>query len=233
MVSLVFLLLAAAELVLLGWVLRQFAATREPSLALAAVPLALQWVDAGIIGVGAWLGEGGTLLWFNQLRFFWHVVTLPVLIIGVGSILRAARFPALTKSWVMALFCITAVFAWAWQWPWWPQAEFHPACYADTLRYVNKVAADQMCRAGQSMGASAGFPVVGLVVIVLELLAGLWLWRRRGWPWLALGALLVLITAGTAQMRHGMLPSFVGDGLAMLAFAATALRAHQWRRAGA
>jgi len=81
------------------------------------------------------------------------------------------------------------------------------------------------------MGASAGLPVVGLVVIVVELLAGLWLWRRRGWPWLALGALLVLITAGTAQMRHGMLPSFIGDGLSMLAFAATALRAHQWRRA--
>jgi hypothetical protein len=30
-----------------------------------------------------------------------------------------------------------------------------------------------------------------------------------------------------------MLPSFIGDGLSMLAFAATALRAHQWRRAGA
>ena len=53
-----------------------------------------------------------------------------------------------------------------------------------------------------------------------------------GWPWLAPGALLVLITAGTAQMRHGMLPSFIGDGLSMLAFAATALRASVWRRAG-
>lgn len=44
------------------------------------------------------------------------------------------------------------------------------------------------------------------------------------------GTLLVLAMAGTAQMRHGMLPSFIGDGLSMLAFAATALRANRWRR---
>lgn len=230
MVSILFLLLAAAEFVLLAWVLRQFAATREPALALAAVPLALQWADAGIIGIGRWVGEGDTLLWLNQVRFFWHVLTLPVLIIGVGSVLRAARFPGLTKPPVMALFCVVAVVAWVYEWPWWPQAGFHPACYADTLRYVTRVAADQLCRDGQSLGAAGGFPLVGLGVIVLELLAGIWLWVTRGWRWLALGALLVLLTASTAQLPHGMLPSFVGDGLAMLAFAVTARRAHDWRR---
>lgn len=222
MLSMVFLVLAAAEFLLLVWVLRRFAVTRAPALAMAAVPLALQWADAGIIGAGRWIGEGETLLWLNQLRFFWHAFTLPALIIGVGSLLRAAQAPLLTKRWAMAAFCMAAACAWVVQWPWWPQAEFVPACYADTLRYVNRVADTQICRADQPLGAAGGFPVVGLIVILLELLAGLWLWRRRGWIWLTLGSLVVLVTAATAQMRHGMLPSFIGDGLSMLAFAATA-----------
>ncbi len=222
MLSMVFLAMAAAEFWLLIWVLKRFAATRAPALAMAAVPLALQWADAGIIGAGRWIGEGDTLLWLNQLRFFWHAFTLPALIIGLGSILRAAQAPLLTKPWVMGAFCLAAVVAWFVQWPWWPQADFVTACYGDTLRYVNHVAGAQICRSDQSLGVAGGFPVVGLVVILLELIVGLWLWRRRGWIWLTLGSLLVLITATTAQMRHGMLPSFIGDGLSMLAYAVTA-----------
>lgn len=222
MVSAIFLLLAAAELVLLIWVYRQWRRLGSWPLALLVVPLALQWADAGIIGLGRAIGEGETLLALNQTRFFWHIFTLPILLISLGSLLRLADFPGARHRGFQTAFCLAAVVGWVSAWPWWPTADFHPACYLDTLRYVNLVAAGQQCHPGQALGASSGFPVLGLAVILVEIAAGAWLWWRRQWPWLTVGAVLVLLTAMLPVRLIGMVPGFIGDGLSMLAFAVTA-----------
>jgi hypothetical protein len=231
MFSTLFLLLAAAELGFLIWLLRRTATARTWALGLICIPLLLQWLDAGIIGAGRFIGAGPTLETLNGLRFAWHTLTVPVLIIAVGSVLRDAGFAVVRRSAVMAMFCVAALAGWAHEWPYYPAQPLLPACYADTLRYVTFVASDQVCSADQALGARSGFPWVSVGLILLELIAGVFLWVRRRWPWLALGAITVFATAGVPQTLIGALPSFVGDFVSMIALAATALRFADGRRA--
>ncbi|MEU8900450.1 hypothetical protein AB0C65_31620 [Nocardia sp. NPDC048505] len=146
-----------------------------PRWCLALVGLGLAY-DSIVFGAGAALGTGEPLHALSVGRFVAHALLTPLLL------LWAAR----------------QVFHWRWRWAWaltgaliaWGvfadlvHLDLVPKHYADTLRYAH--------------AAPAGPPIPALVVSVVLLAAGILLWRRERWPWLALATVALLFASAAA-----------------------------------
>ncbi|NNH68516.1 hypothetical protein HLB23_01235 [Nocardia uniformis] len=153
--------------------------------------------DSAVFGLGALIGEGATLHGMSVGRFVGHVVLTPLLVVWAGEWLLPGR-----RVWAW-LFAGALVI--------WGVLEdlvhlsLIPREYAGTLRYVPET--------------PSGPPFPALVVSAVLLIAGIMLWRRAGWPWLAL-ATLVLIAASAAAFAVPPLGN-AGEAVLLAALVAT------------
>lgn len=172
--------------------------------------------DNGIIAAGRFIGEGSLLEGLNLARFWVHAALTPLLVLfawhaaaraGVGWV-RTRLAAGLAVLVVLALYVLEYVTIL-------DGLRVEPGWEYGVLSYGDAAGGD-------------GPPVMVLVVALALLVAGFLVWRRTGWVWLLVGA--VVMTIGSA------VPVPVDSGAVTNAFelallvSILATKAHQDRR---
>lgn len=172
-----------ANLTLLIWGLTLWRRYRLAStLLIAAVIFGLVY-DNLILAVGTQMDAGATLYALSVPRFWLHQLVLPWLILAAFDQARRAgiawaqrpqsRMVAVAVSaLVMVAGVLTRIVGVSWE----------PAVMDGVTRYV-------------AVGV-AGPPLVSIVSIGFGTVVGFFLWRKLGWPWIALTGVLVFIGEG-------------------------------------
>lgn len=155
------------------------------------IPLLFLWIDNFAIATGRFVGEGPIMTGMTYLRFYWHWQTLPLLMIVAGALARRAGFKWAQPKFVMAIFCIIAVFFMIEDVPYIWQVTFQPACYGETLRMVISVPADQICEGTTPFKQAQPTPLPAIAVNVTLMLIGVGMWIKDKFPWLTLGSLFM------------------------------------------
>ncbi|MGW0247390.1 hypothetical protein ACWDYH_12205 [Nocardia goodfellowii] len=155
--------------------LRGSAVTGPARLCLYAVGIGLAY-DSAIFGLGATLGPGNLLHDLSVGRFVGHVVLTPLLVIWAAQCVLRIR---MRWAWLLT----AALIAWGTVAD---LTDLHlsPGRFAGTLRYAPE--------------APSGPPIPALVVSIVLLIAGIMLWRKRNWPWLALATAILFVASGAA-----------------------------------
>jgi hypothetical protein len=223
-ITLGYLVIAAAAFACLVWCLKAYLAERSTILLLTLIPLLFLWFDSFAIAVGQWIGEGPVLLTFTYMRYGMHWGALPLLFIVAGMLLRRAGFKFAENKFVMGAFCVVAVFFIIEDFRHIFIVDFYPACFAETLRYVTKVAESQACTpemAGVGMNVS---PAAAILVNLSLMLVGIAIWIRHKWPWLALGCIVMFAAAATPQSLVGPILGNAGEPIFNFAVVAAVIR---------
>jgi len=225
MISVLLLALAVIDAALLVWSARAWLKDRKNSaLLLQVILLLLLWFDVMTVAIGGWLGDGALLQLMSRIRYTWFYLTMPLLLIAVGALARQADFAWAKPKWVIGLICVIASAFIVSDVPRILTAEFQVACYADTLRHVGRVAIGEACRGGVE-GAGGWFTSFSIPIVFLSVtLMGVLLWVRRGWPWLAISALLFMASTAIPAALIGPFLTYPLDTLMTAAFVFTALK---------
>lgn len=180
-----FLGFAAAYSVLLLWGFALAARTRwwTPANLPLLVVAALVY-DNLVLGSGRWIGEGALLEAVNYARFYVHAAITPLLVAWALHTLRRAGF------------------AWA-QARWYQVASIGAALALTFVEFLLEVRGLKLAPREEFGVLSytgteppSGPPLMVLIVAAVLLVAGALLWKRRGWPWLFAGALVMTIGSG-------------------------------------
>ena len=219
------LALAFVDFALLVWAVREcLRAPNNTAMILQTVLLALLWFDAGTVAIGGALGAGPLLETMSRIRYTWFYLTMPLLLVGAPVLARQAGFALMQSRWPAVVLAIVGlVFAlrdapMAWT------ADYHTACFGETVRYVFKVPVGQACIAGEEGIGGGGFtPSIPLVFLAVTSI-GLALMIRRRWPWLGLAALLFMATTAIPPQIAGPYLTYPADTLMTAAFLFAARR---------
>ncbi len=217
MYSLLLLPLVIANTLLVVWLARSWYRQRDWLLLATLLPMIALPYDTGIVALGSTLGEGELLRMLSAPRLNWFYLTVPLLLVIAGGIVRRADFPwAQSKAFMVGLCALALgflVFDWSniFQVP-----ELYPACFKDVLRYVSSVDPAQACRPGQAgIDVGGNIPWAGLFGMLALLVVGVLLWWKRGWPWLTLGSIVSAVFLGLPNTPIGPLSTFYGDFISM------------------
>lgn len=202
MLGFMFLLLALGHVALFLWSLRR-PLTGFPVWYLRCLLLAMA-LDNVMIAVAPALVDSSTYAELSVLRFWLHAIVLPGLLVFVASILceyltvAGLRRVLLWGAWLLTIAAVTYG-------------------YLYELANLNLVRAEFYPRMVSSDGQ---LPYATILVNLLVIVAGIWVWRRAGWPWLFLGAVQIFVVNGAAAGQEW---GFIAGNLAELFFVASLL----------
>jgi hypothetical protein len=211
MLSAAFLLIAVIDFIILIWALKLCLRYRTNGLIFATIPLTLLWYDNFVIGIGGTLGQGELLIALNYVRFYAHYIGLPMTFIAIGAMAREAQFDWAQKKWVMATFCLIAVFFIVEDILKFRAEQFYPSCFADTLRYTTRVAEYTRCSPDAAIVGKAVPPIAPLVLTAFNIGFGMLMWVKRGWKWLALASTGALVFFAAPYSSTGGIFSNFGE----------------------
>lgn len=138
--------------------------------------------DNFIIAIGSFIGEGDLLKTLNAGRFAGHALGTPLLTIFAFGILRSAgQGWAQSKVWHAVICLFTTALVGLGVFNDIIRLELAPRALADTFRYVNV--------------AVKGPPIPSIATIMALIVMGIFLWRKTGWQWLAVGSLVMFVAA--------------------------------------
>ncbi|MEU4564686.1 hypothetical protein AB0F72_40410 [Actinoplanes sp. NPDC023936] len=183
MVSVLFGLVAVAEIALLGLVI--VLRRRQPDWTLSLlvlVVLALIY-DNAVVAIGSTLGEGPLLRALSFPRYVTHALLVPLLImvaVGLGRRYGVRFFAGRAVPAAFGVLTLLLIAAGAWADI--LTLELEPTRYADTLRYTN--------------AAANGPPIPAIIAILVMIGAGVALLMRARWPWLLVGGMAMFAAAG-------------------------------------
>lgn len=143
--------------------------------------------DVSVIALGRFVGEGNLLKALNAGRFIIHALVTPSMMIFGFGVLRKAGVPwaqsrtthivvCVFVTLLIALGAYSDIFA----------LDLQLRTVLDTLRYVNE-------------GGIKGPPIPAVLAMIFLIVAGISLWRKTGWKWLAIGGMLMFIAAGAGM----------------------------------
>ncbi|MBU6377974.1 MAG: hypothetical protein KJS95_05515 [Gammaproteobacteria bacterium] len=202
MYSLMFLGFAIAQASLFVWALRLWRETRARALPVIIVPLFFLIWDNLRVAAGIVIGFGDTLYWLTWPVFWAHWLSGCWLIIASGSILRLAGFGFANSRAVMAAFCIVTAALVLHDLPLFWTRDIYPVCEFDLIRYSGSVTEANRCFPDQPL-VKGEFPIAPVVTCFVVIGTGIALWVRRGFPWMAVGGIVMLLTAAIpALSRH-------------------------------
>lgn len=180
--SLIFGLFAITYVILLIWGLRTHYSWTLSSVIFFVV-VALIY-DNAVYALGIFIGEGYLLESLNLLRFWFHALFTPTLILFSVAALREANIKWAQTSWVLiigVLFSITAMIV----------------EYSKELKGLALIASKEYgAFSYTSVEESAGPPVMVLMVLIALVIAGSILWWKAKWIWMFAGT--VIMTIGSA-----------------------------------
>lgn len=217
MYSLLLLPLVVANTLLVVWLARSWLRHRDWLLLVTLLPMIALPYDTAIVALGSTLGEGELLRGLSAPRLIWFYLTIPLLLIIAGGILRRADFAWAQSKGFMAALCALAVGFLVYDWSnIFQLPTVYPACFEDVLRYVSSVSPEQACRPGQAgIDVGGNLPWAGLAGMLALLVVGVLLWWKRGWPWLTLGSVVSAVLLGVQNTPIGPLGTFYGDFVSM------------------
>lgn len=162
--------------------IRTWEESRRPYTAIVALVGAGLVYDNAVLGIGRWLGHGSVLEALSVPRFALHAFSTPLLVIVGYGALRSfgVRWAQRRATHAVACAVASALVVWG------------------VIADLALLELDEQSDAGVvSYGnGAAGAPVPAIATIVALIVAGALLWRRGGWPWLALGATVMLVASG-------------------------------------
>ncbi|MBT5891962.1 MAG: hypothetical protein HOH24_09880 [Chromatiales bacterium] len=230
MYSISYFFIAIVDIALLIWALNICKKFPTPAVILSTVPLSLLWFDNITVSLGSTLGDGQPLLALNFVRFMGHYVLLPATIIAIGSMARLAEFKIAQSKWFIGAFCVLATYFSIHDLYLFSQASFYPSCFADTFRYTTHIADYTACSADADIGA--GFKIMpwpAMTLSIMTLILGAFLWWRRGWKWLFIGAAGALPLFAIPYPGTGGIYGNVGEPIICGAIVVTAAWLSGWR----
>ena len=214
MYNLMFLVNAVAQAALFVWLLRLWRGTRAPAAAVLLVPQSFLIWDNLRVASGVVLGHGPLLYWLSWPAFWSHWLTGCWLIIACGSILRMADFKLAQRRWVMGAFCLVAVALMLYDLPYIWTRDIHPVCELGLVRYSTAVSEATRCFPDQAL-VRGDFPLAPILTCQVVIATGLLLWQFRGFRWMALGGIAMLLSAAVPFLREHKLDNF-GEVLIVL-----------------
>jgi len=207
MISILYLVFAAAQLAVWVWGWRVWARAGRPrALLLVLVPTALLWYDNARIGLGRFIGEGEALYALSVPVLAWHWTMLPLFVLAAGAIARSAglvwALHPIARAWFLTLaailfivdvpYAIGVVFGAVGPFP---AVELRLGCIGDAIRYTATLTPAYLCGPEAEVHRVGPGPLVAIVMVVVVLIVGLALWRARRWPWLAAAAGFMFVAA--------------------------------------
>ena len=169
----------------------------EPNriLFLILINTSLLWFDSFATAVGQYIGEGSLLLNMTYVRYAAHWLTLPLLFIVAGMILKAADFKFAQSKYVTGFFVFLAVFFIVYDFRYMFILDFYPVCYAETFRYATQVPIGQECSPGMAGLGTKVLPIAPILLTLILFVSGIAIWIKHKWPWLAIGCFVMLMAA--------------------------------------
>ena len=169
----------------------------EPNriLFLILINTSLLWFDSFATAIGQYIGEGSLLLNMTYVRYAAHWLTLPLLFIVAGMILKAADFKFAQSKYVMGFFVFLAVFFIVYDFRYMFILDFYPVCYAETFRYATQVPFGQECSPGMAGLGMKVLPIAPILLTLILFVSGVAIWIKHKWPWLAFGCFVMLMAA--------------------------------------
>ena len=169
----------------------------EPNriLFLILINTSLLWFDSFATAIGQYIGEGSLLLNMTYVRYAAHWLTLPLLFIVAGMILKAADFKFAQSKYVMGFFVFLAVFFIVYDFRYMFILDFYPVCYAETFRYATQVPIGQECSPGMAGLGTKVLPIAPILLTLILFVSGVAIWIKHKWPWLAFGCFVMLMAA--------------------------------------
>ena len=169
----------------------------EPNriLFLILINTSLLWFDSFATATGQYIGEGSLLLNMTYVRYAAHWLTLPLLFIVAGMILKAADFKFAQSKYVMGFFVFLAVFFIVYDFRYMFILDFYPVCYAETFRYATQVPIGQECSPGMAGLGTKVLPIAPILLTLILFISGVAIWIKHKWPWLAFGCFVMLMAA--------------------------------------
>lgn len=143
--------------------------------------------DVLIILLGRFIGEGELLKTLNAGRYLVHGLATPAMIIFGFGVLRNAGMQWAQSRTAHIVVCVVVtllialgvyedVLA----------LNLETKTVMDILRYTNE-------------GGIKGPPIPAMLTIIFLIVAGISLWRKTGWWWLAAGSIFMFIAAGAGM----------------------------------
>ncbi|MEL7409323.1 MAG: DUF1350 family protein, partial [Cyanobacteria bacterium J06558_2] len=187
------LILAIAELFLVGWSIRLWLQSRSIAMIVLPIILISLTYDNFLLAGGSLIGEGELLLFLSQIRFLVHYISLPFLIVvgvelanraGAGWAIPLTRWLGWILASALAIFDIFTRYV---------GLDLQPVYFAGVLRYTTE---------------TGGLPIVSISVTCFVVLIGLGFWiRTKGrWTWLFWGNLIGLVGNALPISQFGTLP---------------------------
>ena len=197
MTSVIMVAIGAAMLVVAAFAFRLTSRVGAVAILLGAISLGLAY-DNIAVAVGRLVGYGDTLSAINLPRFWIHAIAVPLLIVAAGNLVgRLGVEQARTRNvtlggWALVVMLMVIGFVEDVV-----RLDLEPEDAGDALRYVN-----------------AGFdgpPLPAIITVLAILVLGVMAFRYAGFPWLFVGALVMLIAApiGTMLLWVGNLGELV------------------------
>jgi len=202
MYSLMFLGFGLAQIALFVWLARVYLNTGATAAAVILFPQFFLIWDNLRVAAGIVIGFGDFLYTLTWPAFWAHWLSGCWLIIASGSILRLAGFEFARSRWVMGGFCLLATALVLHDLPLFWTKEIYPVCEFDLIRYSGSVTEANRCSPDQALVAGE-FPIAPVVTCFVVIGTGIALWVRRGFPWMAIGGIVMLLTAAVPALnRH-------------------------------
>jgi len=198
---------------------------RAPGAALVALISAGLFYDNLIVSLGATIGAGDLLQMLSWPRFAMHALLTPFMMIAATQIAVAGGVQwAGDRRWRIFIWVLAVLMILLGVFESLVGLETVPACFDGILRYTANLYPSHFCYAGQESVSGSGPPIPAIVGNIVTLVIGFAIWRRNGWVWLIVGALVMFAAATVPIGAFGMAASNAGEVLLQLSYAATVTR---------
>lgn len=180
--SIIFSLFAITYVILLFWGLRTHRRWTLSSVIFFVVAALIY--DNAIYVLGTFIGEGTFLKTLNLLRFWFHALFTPTLILFSITSMGEAKIKWAQQSWVLLIGVLYTIAAMIIE-------------YTTELNGLVLQASEEYGALSYSSAEEAsGPPIMILMVLMGLLIAGIMLWWKANWPWIFIGT--VIMTIGSA-----------------------------------
>lgn len=187
MLTVLYIVFVAAFMYLTWQSVGVYQSKRSSYALLLLIVLAGLAYDVLIIFIGRFIGEGDLLKTLNAGRYLVHGLATPAMIIFGFGVLRNAgvqwaqsRTTHIVVCVVVTLLIALGVYEDV------LALDLQTKTVLDTLRYTNE-------------GGMKGPPIPAMLTIVFLIVAGISLWRKTSWWWLAAGSIFMFIAAGAGM----------------------------------
>lgn len=178
-------------------------------LALMATALGLAY-DNSVVAFGPLLGMGDILKNLSFFRFVIHAFLTPTMLL-VAWYIGKNQGLKLPNSTIMIGVTLILIAVGTWQGL--IGIDLQPACHNDTLRYAERLSESQLCTNydyPEDILERKGMPPIAsiLTIIGVAIIGGM-VWRKTGWAWLCVAAVVMFIAAAIPTSALGL---WVGNG---------------------